>query len=336
MQSSLCDVIRFGPRDRVDDVDSWLNRLWDAMSSQPEETTDLAYDSPDDLSGHAINSAAGRLSETLLLEIGARRKDGKDPTAIQEGLLRRICENEGKCGLLGRVVFASDVAFLLSTDRKFVEETLMPYMNSAEPEGAALRAVMLTYGSITPEVSQVSVDAIKAGVVEPFASENHAATVAANLLRPALADIGGDEEIKWGFTAADISNLLRDAPKAIRAGALEVLSRWLQGHETGVESGWHEMVAPFFESVWPKERKFLDASLTPHLIDLAVGSGNEFPAALKMLRPYISPYDQGHGSLYGIRSSDAPERFPRETLELLWLVCGPNPHVRCAEHPAVM
>ena len=336
MLSSLCSVIRFGPRDRIDDMDGWLDRLSDAMCSQPEETTDLAYDSPNDLYGQAINSAAGKLSEALLLEIGTRRKEGEAPTAIQGRLLRRICEDEGECGLLGRVVFASDVAFLLSADPKFVEETLTPHMNSKRPEGAALRSVMLIHSSITPEVSQVFEDAIKVGIVEPLAAQDYAATVAANLLRPALSGIAGDEEIEWGLSAADISNLLRDAPQAIRAGALEVLSKWQDSHENGAETGWNEMVAPFFESVWPKERKFRDASLTRQLIDLAVGSGDEFPAALKMLRPYISPYDQGHGSLHGIRSSDAPEQFPQETLGLLWLVCGPKSRASFFELPKII
>ena len=257
-------------------------------------------------------------------EISKRGKSEKEPTAIQQGLLRRICEDEGKSGLLGRAVFAQDVAFLLTVDRKFVEETLKPYMNSTEPEGAVLRSVMLTYGRITPGVTQVLAEAIKAGIVEPLSNDDLASTIAANILRPALADLREDNEFEWGVSAVDVSQLLRGAPQAIRSGALDVLSRWLHDYESGSESGWHEMLDPFFERVWPKDRKFLDASLTPHLIDLAVGSGDKFPAALKKLRPYLSPYDQGHGSLHGIRSSDAPERFPKETLELLWLVCGPN------------
>lgn len=323
MHSSLCDVIHFGPRNRAHDVDSWLDRLWAAMCSQSEETTNLANDFPDDPYLYAINSPAGRLSETLLLEIGQRNDSGKEPTATQEGLLRRICEDEGKCGLLGRIVFARNVAFMLSADRKFVEETLTPYMNSAEPEGAVLRAVMLTYGSITPDVTQVLADAIKDGIVESTSTDDHASAMAANILRPALAEVQENGEIGWGLSAADVSQLLREASQAIRCGALDVLSSWLCD-DTAAESGWHEMVAPFFKRVWPKEREFLDAALTPHLIDLAVGSGEEFPEALKMLRPYISRYYQGHGSLHGIQSSDAPERFPKQTLELLWLVCGPN------------
>ena len=61
------------------------------------------------------------------------------------------------------------------------------------------------------------------------------------------------------------------------------------------------------------------------LIDLAVGTGNfEFPAALELLQPYIVPFDQGRGSLRSIVASEAPEKFSRQTLSLLWLVCGPR------------
>ena len=335
MLSSLCDVICFGPRDRVDDVDTWFDRLWDAMFSEPEESTDSVFDSPNDLYEHVINSPAGRLTEALLLEISSRRNEGNGPTDIQQGLLKRICEHDGTCGLLGRVVFARDVAFLISVDPTFVEDTLRPYMESSNSDGATLRSVMLTYGSITPEVSRVLADAIKTGVVEPLSSEYHASAVAANILRPALVN-EGDDEAEWGLSAAHVSQLLRAAPQAIRSGVLDVLSRWLRDYETGVESGWREMVAPFFENIWPKEREFRDASLTPHLIDLVVGSGDEFPTALDALRPYISPYDQGHGSLHGIASSAAPERFPWETLDLLWLVCGPNSRGSFYELPDII
>ena len=336
MLTALCDVIRFGPRDRIDDLDVWLDRLWDAMFLQPEETFNLDFDSPHDLYEHAINSPAGRLSEALLIEIETRRNNDNDPTAIQQALLTRICDHEGTCGRLGRAVFASDVAFLLSVDPTFVEETLRPHINSPDAEGAALRSIMLTYGSITPEVSQVLADAIKAGAAEQLSTDYHATAIAANILRPALTDIKDDEDVEWGLSAADVSQLLRDAPQSIRSGTLEVLSRWLRSYETGVESGWVEMVAPFFERVWPKESEFLDASLTRHLIDLAVGSGQEFPAALEELRPYTSPYDKGHGSLHGISSSDAPEEFPGETLDLLWLVCGPKSRASFYELPAII
>ena len=125
-------------------------------------------------------------------------------------------------------------------------------------------------------------------------------------------------------TASDVAQVLRDAPQTIRSGALEVLVGWLRDDEAGVEETWRLRIKPFFENVWPKERKFRDVSLTHHLIDLAVGTGNEFPAVLVLLHPYIVPFDQGRGSLRSIVSSEAPEKFPCQTLSLLWLVCGPS------------
>ena len=102
-----------------------------------------------------------------------------------------------------------------------------------------------------------------------------------------------------------------------------MLADWLQSDDEAVEDKWRLSIGPFLENVWPKEHKFREASLTAHWIDLAVGAGAEFPAALEQLQPYIAPY-RGHGSLHSIASSEVPIKFPRETLRLLWLVCGPN------------
>ena len=160
------------------------------------------------------------------------------------------------------------------------------------------------------------------GVIESESDDFFAAMIASRILRPALADVRGGNEVQWGLTASDVAQVLRKAPVAIRSGALEVLADWLRKDKAGVEVAWRASITPFFETVWPRELEFRDALLTPHLIDLAVGSGNEFPMALEFLRPYIAPFDRGHGSLHSIASSEAPERFPRETLSLLWLVCG--------------
>ena len=166
------------------------------------------------------------------------------------------------------------------------------------------------------------------GVVESEATDHHAATIASNVLRPALADLRQDNPVQWGLAATDFAQVLRKAPQAIRTGTLEVLARWLENDEAGPETAWDLIVTSFFDRIWPKEREFRDVALTPCLIDLAVGSGDQFPAALELLRPYISPYDRGYGSLHAIASSEVPERFSRETLELVWLVCGPESHGR--------
>ena len=320
MAAGLADLIFFAPRQRIENLDRWLDRLWEIISEQPEQPFDLSTD----MYENAINSSAGKLAQTLLLEIDDRRQVGADSSPRQLRCIREISSREGTAGQLGRAVLAHNLAFLLGVDQQCMIDMLVPRISAANAEGVALRAVMLKYGSVTPELTQVLGQAIITGVIESESSDYHAATIASKILRPALADIQGDTAVRWGLTASDVAQALRDSPQTIRIGALEVLARWLRNDEAGVEETWRLRIKPLFENIWPNERKFRDVSLTHHLIDLAVGTGNEFPAALELLEPYIVPFDQGRGSLRSIVSSEAPEKFPRQTLSLLWLVCGPS------------
>jgi hypothetical protein len=56
---------------------------------------------------------------------------------------------------------------------------------------------------------------------------------------------------------------------------------------------------------------------------LAVGAGEHFPEALAKLRPYFSPYARERASVHPIKQSKAPEQFPGQVLDLLWLIFGP-------------
>ena len=319
MVSGLCRLIRLAPRERIPDIDGWLVKLWDTIEQQPGEPSDFASG----LYAKAIDSPAGKLAETLLLEIHAGKKADKALTDAQRQLIKNIANDSGCAGRLGRAVLSRDVAFLLSVDRRYCEETLGLCMNAENDEGAALRAVMLTYGQITPWVTRVFGQAVLQGVVENT-SDDHVRTIAANVLRPVLAELRGDKAVEWGLTAAQGADALRKAQTGVREGALEVLAKWLRNDREESEDAWQVMIVPFFQKVWPKEQKFLDVSFTCHLIDLAVGAGDKFSEAFTFLQPYILPYDRGYGSLHAVVESKVPEKFPRETLDLIWLVCGPR------------
>ena len=320
MVSGLSDLIRSAPRQRFADLDGWLERLWKIVSEQPRQPLDLSSD----LYDKAINSIAGRLTETLLLEMEARRQQDSASSESLCQLVRSIAHHEGPAGQLGRAVLTHAASFLLSIGRSCVIDILGPRISASDEEGDALRAVMLSSRSISPDLTQLLGEAVKKGAIESEQRGHKAAIVASNVLRPALADVRRDHSVRWGLTASDVADVLRKAPQEIRSGALEVLAIWLRNAPAGVEEVWCTMITPFFEKVWPKEHKFRDVSLTPHLIDLAVGSGDQFPTAVEFLQPYLSPYDRGYGSLRSIDRSEVPEKFPSETLNLLWLVCGPK------------
>ena len=88
---------------------------------------------------------------------------------------------------------------------------------------------MLSYGSISPELTELLGQGCQErGVIESEQSDHEAANVAANVLRPALADVRGDHSVRWGLTASDVAQILREARPNIRSGALDVLADWLQ------------------------------------------------------------------------------------------------------------
>ena len=319
MLSGLSDLIRFGPRQRLVDADGWLEKLWRLVSEQPESILDLSSD----LYDRAINSIAGRLTQALLLEMDARwQQDIASSEALRQ-LVRRIAGHEGPAGQLGRAVLTHAASFLLSIERACVNDILGPRISASDKEGAALRAVMLDVEAVSPELTRLLGKAVQQGVIESEQSDHVAARVASQVLRPAVAEVQGDHSVRWGLTASDVAIILREARPHIRSGALDVLADWLRADDEAVEDKWRLIIGPFFEMVWPKERVFREASLTAHWIDIVVGAGDKFPAALEQLQPYMVPYRR-HGSLYSIASSKAPEKFPRETLSLIWLVCGPE------------
>ena len=140
MASGLSDLIRSEPRQRFADLDGWLERLWKIVSEQPGQPLDLSSD----LYDKAINSIAGGLTETLLLEMESRRQQGSASSEALRQLVRSIAHHEGPAGQLGRAVLTHDASFLLSVERNCVVDILGPRISASDEEGAALRAVMLS------------------------------------------------------------------------------------------------------------------------------------------------------------------------------------------------
>ena len=332
MVSGLALLIFRAPRERVAYTADWLDRLWKIAPDPPPDS----FGSSSDWYERAINSEAGKVAETLLLEIEARRKNAAMPTRAQRRLLGRICRREGMAGQLGRAVLAHHVSFLTTVDRQFVVEDLGPRISATDEEGAAMRAVMLRASPLSAEVTRLLGDAVKLGLIESSGDDLSGLTVAANMLRMALADVRGQAPAQWGLTAGDVAQILKRGRQGLRVDALDVLRRWLDEGEASAEENWRTAIGPFLDAHWPKERAYLESSLTRHWVELVTGTGCAFPAAFQQLRPYIAPFQGGYGSLDSIETSRIPEKFPSETLDLLWLVCGPESRERFYGLPEIL
>ena len=313
MAFGLSSLLMHGPRQRIADVDRWLKRLWNISTQlqSPLGHSTNVYEL-------AINEVSGKVAHTLLSEIDARKQHDIAPTATQLELLSDISRHVGTSGQLGRAILAYHLSFVISVSQPGVVDFLKDRIEASDEEGESLRAVMLS-NRITPQVTRKLRDAVLKGAIESKAVGDAADNVAANILRPALP-VPGD----WGLAASDVARVLRNASQNIRISALEVLRKWISNENTNGELFWRGRLVLFFENVWPKEREFLDVSLTDSFIGLVIAAGDEFPAALKRLKPYMVPFDGGSHGLHFISSSQAPEKFPDDVLSLLWKVCGPD------------
>ena len=71
-------------------------------------------------------------------------------------------------------------------------------------------------------------------------------------------------------------------------------------------------------------RNFQKPNFTVDLLRLVVRAGDKFPEAWRFLESYIIPTSSTYFGIPIIANSKVHERFPDETLELLWTVYSRN------------
>lgn len=318
MASGLADVLSVVSSTAVADLEIWLQRLWEVLAESPSDGVELTRE----LLNAAINSAPGKLVECLVRELERKHQACTAPTADELRLLAKVVSQDGAAGQLGRAILARNVAFLMVLPPDPWRDSFRARLMRCDEEGSALRTIMLEYGRLTPNVSVFLKGPVVQGVMESRENERQGAIVASKVLAPALSHFRGDS-VSWGITLVEIETVLRDGPAAVRSGALRALLPWLERVDPDAASSWRELVGPLLSRIWPKEGKLLDDSTTQGFVDLVAATGEAFPEALDQLRHYILPFDESRGNLYSIKASGVAKTFPRETLDLVWRVCGP-------------
>ena len=305
--------VRLGP--------GWWDRLWKAADAE-EESED--WDDADAFFSRVINSGAGRLAEELLIAIDEQRKAGQQVSPEDEVRLRTLLRSESGAGRLARGSCAQNSGFVWSISPRDAERYFLPWLLLDDRYGAALRAVMLEYSEHGAGATAAFKYAVLKGAEESGAEAPAAEHVASRVLMPVLSSFLTQGRVDWGLSAEEARKTLQTAGNSIREGAAECMRAWVRGLECGPAAAWRTGVGPLFKAVWPPEREYLNSRLTEDLAATCVSAGNAFPEALETIKPYLRPFDADWASLHFIESSEVPEQFPRETLELLWTICGPE------------
>ncbi|MEG3153514.1 SIR2 family protein [Sphingomonas sp. RB1R13] len=316
----LADLYWSSPRRLEPAIAAWWPRLFAAAVARDEEALDPSRDLYADL----INTPAGRLTQAALVDIEVLRAEG---TPIDPALLDAIwtaAAAPGRQGTMARGALVYAAGFVLTVVGEQMAEPLGAALTDDGDEGRALRRVLVTDGRLSSIASRTFGAAILRGLDELTGQGHDLTNAAAKIIGPALGIVRGEQtDADWGFGTAAVSRALRTGPPGLRIGAAELLTQWIHQIDTDRAIAWRAGIGPMLREVWPRERRFSERGLSRHFADLAVQSADAFPDALGQLMPYITQIE-GHGGTFTIERSEAPERFPRDTLALLWRLYGPG------------
>lgn len=315
---AICNVLRHNDRNQIARLDEWLLRLWRLLEQHPENHGS----SYNDLFDMALNSSAGGLAYMLLREIHALEKTTGRPTEHHEQLVKAITDCQGNTGLLGCAMLVRNIRFIISRDLSIAIQRIGAVLSSDKNKGKRLRTVLLQNAEVNPEVTVKFCRQILHGIQECNWNVGRSSIVAKWIIEPAVAEITNDVSNRWGITAAEAADALKSGCPAIRIGALEALHNHLEGTHYSPEVAFDLITAPFFNQVWPKESKCRDPKQTRGLVHLAILTGDRFPDAIDLMRHYVCPTSPVDSGLYFIFESNVPQKFPSETLDLLWIICG--------------
>ncbi|MEH6834307.1 SIR2 family protein [Falsihalocynthiibacter arcticus] len=316
----LADLYTRSPRDELPEHEGWWARLFAvsvACDTEPVDPDPRLYDA-------AINSPGGRLTEAALIDIQSFRKaDTNIPSRFLDAVTSAASEN-GWQGTMARAVLIHNISFVMSIEGQNAVTSLTAALSGETSEAVGLRAVLISQGNISMKASKAFSDAIKQGLQELDGNRSDAVAAAASVLSPAISIIRGETSSEdWGVSLNDVSGILRDGSPALREGATDVLRQWITQIEGGPAQTWRTIIGPLIDRVWPRERILRESNLTRHFTELAVSSEEAFPEAFEQLRPYLMRINR-NGSVFSIKNSEVPEKFPQQTLSLLWHLFGPG------------
>jgi hypothetical protein len=316
----LADLYWSSPRQTEPAIAAWWQRLFAAAVARDTEPLDPTRDLYADL----INTAGGRLTQAMLIDIEARRKarESIDPELLVA--LDAAVAAPGRQGTMARGALVFAAGFVLTIEGQTVAPLLEAALAGDGDEAIALRRVLVTDSRLSSVASRTFSTAILRGVSELTGRGHDLTNAAAKIIGPALSILRGEQtEADWGMGVADAARALRTGPLALRSGVAELVKQWIHQIDEDRAVAWRTGIGPLLLAVWPRERSFREREFSRHFADLAVETGDAFPEALEQLLPHMSLLE-GHGGTQVIERSGAPEKFPRETLILLWKLFGPG------------
>ena len=306
-------------RDRLySDAESVLPGLWGELltAMRASEATERSRP-PHSWATDALNAPVGKLFEVVMKDPAAEgRKAGVGFPPHWTARLEDLLGLPGDMRRHALVMLGFQLNWLFTIDPVWTKRLLLPVAVGSGPDGDALWDGILWAAPVPPRPLFKS---LKAGMIERATerTRRREKTILAGFV---LAGWGAaaDEPL---VTDTELHEVLIHADDEFRQQLLWELGRWSRD----ADSDRRHKVIPFFQRVWPKQRALHTPTMSSHLANFALGSGELMPAVVELVRLRLVPIRDAHLQFdpRGDGEGDHPARtYPAATLELLWVLLG--------------
>lgn len=319
-------------------ADGTWDSLWECSRAAEQQLIEAsAHEDPGyELLSQSINSSPGKLARLMVNRLGpAWQSLSPADQASTEKRLAVITADQSTMGRLARAILVEFVAWVHHSLPHLVDE-LKQRMHGGDAESSALRSILVGASSSVgaPLMAQLK-EPLLLGVVEHRGESATSSNAAMRLVAYVFHDLDRPANDPARLAPGEPKSLLSKARPEIRAEAAETLANWLSSEkECPRDELWRRKYSTVFEQLWPPERRAQSSRATLSLAKLTFAAGEAFPEALCKVRPYIVALDEDWPTLYFITTEDAKavvDRFPRQALELLWLLLKPASRGQCSE-----
>lgn len=331
--SQISSVVARLP-DEIYESEAWAIAWWarktvksiDARSSDEEAlwlitrrlleingSTDIELDDDDDAVNIAINNPVGIITEAVLdrLQLYGTLDDGGLPRPEPFALLNTVMVGAGGYYDLGRVILFSRLMYFYAVETAWTRERLIPLLS--------------------PEVSEKAKIYWEGYIWNPRISADLAIDLKSTMLISLERNIlfGRDLEglvklFTFSFlqypdlyTNKEIQRALRSMGTDGLAFSAELMWRSLADEEDSKGTFWENRIKPILRNTWPKGDDYLDENISQELALLALQLDDQFPEAVKIISPMLSPINDKYLVLNQFSESAVIEDYPGEAFQLL-------------------
>lgn len=269
----------------------------------------------------AINHPIGHATQALLnVWLKAELNDGDGLRDDLRDTFTALCDTHVPRYRHGRVLLCAHLISLFRVDPAWTKQHLLPLF---EWERSASEAKAAWEGFLwSPRLYLPLLTAFKPAFLQTATHYaqlgDHGRQFAAFMTYAALEPLDG-------YSASDFQAAFEVLPVEGLREAAQALSQAMEGAGEQREEFWKNRVKPLWQAVWPKSQNLVSPGIAKHLARLAIAAGDEFPAALAAMEPWLTPIEHPIYVVKLLKRAGHCLRFGGASLKLLAAIMQDQP-----------